>query len=362
MTTVSKLKFLPRLESLRGVAAVSVVAYHVFGQFSDTNVTGMAPVVMFFVLSGFVLARSLANNADPVRFFRHRLFRLFPAAISTVLLLTFLYFKFGFFVGFPGQFDPINVVLNALMIRHDINGVMWSMTVECFATPLILLAFWTSARWGALPLQITIPVLFALSSVGPYVHLLGGFTSLAPLYAFVAGVLVHVRGRSFVEKLGPGMCWFLAFVAVALFCWCGVKKQGAILIALECSSSVLLVALIAFRGSIGLFRILDVPIVGFYGRISYSFYLLHMIGVAVALRIFKAASLQPGVALSVIAAVAITTPIAWLSWRLVERPFIALGRRFDTALSRPLQTDKSVLERQRHEGGLSEVPVGRRRR
>src|ERR1700760_606449 len=121
MTTVSKSKFLPRLESLRGVAAVSVVAYHTFGRFSDTNVTGMAPVVMFFVLSGFVLARSLANNADPVRFFRHRLFRLFPAAASTVLLLTFLYFQFGFFVGFPGRFDPMNVVLNGLMIRHDIN-------------------------------------------------------------------------------------------------------------------------------------------------------------------------------------------------------------------------------------------------
>jgi peptidoglycan/LPS O-acetylase OafA/YrhL len=133
-----KLPFVPRLEALRGVAAISVVAYHAVGQFVDTNVTGMAPVVMFFVLSGFVLARSLANDHRPLEFLQHRVFRLLPAATAVVLLLTALYLSFGFYVGFRPSFDPLNVTLNALMIRHDINGVMWSMTVECFATPVIL--------------------------------------------------------------------------------------------------------------------------------------------------------------------------------------------------------------------------------
>jgi peptidoglycan/LPS O-acetylase OafA/YrhL len=352
MTTVDKLKFLPRLESLRGVAAVSVVAYHVFGQFSDTNVTGMAPVVMFFVLSGFVLARSLENNADPVRFFRHRLFRLFPAAISTVLLLAFLHFQFGFYIGFLGQFDPVNVVLNALMIHHDINGVMWSMTVECFATPLILLAFWTFARWGAVPLGGAAFVLFGLSFAGFYVHLLGGYSNLAPLYAFVVGVLAHFRGRMLVEKMDPATCWFLALTAIVVFCGCGSRKQVAVLIALECFSSALLVALIAFRDSIGLFRALDVPIARFYGRISYSFYLLHGIGIAVATRMIDATHLQAGGALTAIVAVAFTTPMAWLSWRMVERPFIALGRRFETP-SLPLPTDGAIPERPRRESALS---------
>src|SRR5689334_22268709 len=76
----SRLEFLPRLESVRGLAAVSVVWYHVAGQYLNTIVTGMAPVVMFFVLSGFVLARSLHNDPTPVDFVRHRIFRLLPAA------------------------------------------------------------------------------------------------------------------------------------------------------------------------------------------------------------------------------------------------------------------------------------------
>src|ERR1700716_1067651 len=84
MATAGKLTFLPRLESLRGIAAVAVVGYHVLGLAIDTSVTGMAPVVLFFVLSGFVLARSLANDSNPVDFLWHRVFRLFPAAAAVV--------------------------------------------------------------------------------------------------------------------------------------------------------------------------------------------------------------------------------------------------------------------------------------
>jgi exopolysaccharide production protein ExoZ len=96
---VKKVEFLPRIESLRGIAAVTVVGYHINGQLSalpaDGSLDGFASrliaaisngtgaVVTFFVLSGFVLARSLDANSDPVRFIRNRFFRLFPAA-STV--------------------------------------------------------------------------------------------------------------------------------------------------------------------------------------------------------------------------------------------------------------------------------------
>jgi exopolysaccharide production protein ExoZ len=331
MATAGKLTFLPRLESLRGIAAVAVVGYHVLGLFIDTSVTGMAPVVLFFVLSGFVLARSLANDSNPVDFLWHRVFRLFPAAAAVVLLLTFLYFQFGFSVGYKAQFDTLNVILNALMIHHDINGVMWSMTVECVATPLILASVSAFNRWGVHPLTVLIAVLFGLSFIGPYVHFLGGFTNLAPLYAFVVGVLLHVRGKLVAEKLTPSTGWLLALAAIALFCFCGSRKQTAPIIALECASSALLVVLVAFRPAIGIFRILDLSIVRFFGRISYSFYLLHPIGITLAARSIEVGGSFDLITIveTTVLAIAITTPIAWLSWYCVERPFIALGKRFD---------------------------------
>jgi peptidoglycan/LPS O-acetylase OafA/YrhL len=324
-----KLGFLPRLESLRGIAAVSVVGYHVTGQFTDTYVTGMAPVVMFFVLSGFVLARSLENSPNPITFLRHRLFRLLPAAIAVVALLTLLHHQYGFYVGYEARFDPLNVVLNAIMVRHDINGVMWSMTVECFAAPLILLSVYIFQRFGPQPLIVSIAVLFGLSFWGGYVHLLGGIANLAPLYAFVVGVLLQMQGERTAERLRTVAAWTLSVAAIALLCFCGSQKQTAPIIALETLSSSLLVLLVAFRSSIGLFAVLDLRPVRFYGRISYSFYLLHPIGMLLAARLIDGRGLPVLLAISVttIAAVALTTPMAWLSWRCIEKPFVAMGRR-----------------------------------
>ncbi|HTO64720.1 MAG TPA: acyltransferase [Bradyrhizobium sp.] len=326
-----KLAFLPRLESVRGIAAVAVVLYHVAPQFIETNVTGMAPVVMFFVLSGFVLARSLQNDFNPLRFFRHRVFRLLPAAAATVLLLTVLHHGFGFYVGYLTSFDPLNVLLNALMIRSDINGVMWSMTVECFATPLILWCDWMCRRGQIAPLRVLVVVLFALSFVGHYAHLLGGFTNLAPLYAFVIGVLLHHRGASLVARLTPRTGAILTLAAFALFLVCALRKQNPIVIMLECSGASALIMMIAFSDWIRPFRVLDAPIVRFYGRISYSFYLLHPIGIAVAFRLLDTNSLPAGAAIAAtgVTAVAVTTAMAWPSWRLIEKPFVALGRGFD---------------------------------
>ncbi|MET4390675.1 exopolysaccharide production protein ExoZ [Bradyrhizobium sp. F1.4.3] len=325
---VQKLVFLPRLESLRGLAAVSVVGYHASGQFTDTYVTGMAPVVLFFVLSGFVLARSLARNDDIIEFLRHRIFRLFPAAIATVLLLTALHEAFGFYHGFEPDFSPLNVILNALMIKHDINGPMWSMTVECFATPVIILSFLAGRRFGPRSLIPLIAILFGLSFVGPYAHLLGGYANLAPLHAFVLGVALHFSGRGLVEAIG-GRQMAAAIVACILFFYCGLQKQTAPIIFLEACSSGLLIALIAFGAPQRGFRFLDQPVIGFYGRISFSFYLLHMIGLSIAVRISSIAGWPMlSILLSTVLGVLLTTPMAWMSWRFIEKPFIAMGKKW----------------------------------
>jgi peptidoglycan/LPS O-acetylase OafA/YrhL len=120
----------------------------VFGGIKGLS-NGTGAVVGFFVISGFVLARSLEANADPSRYFRHRIFRLFPAAITVVALFTALHQWFGIYVANEGDFRPGNVILNMLMIRTDINAVMWSMKVECVATPVILLSVWLVQRNGA---------------------------------------------------------------------------------------------------------------------------------------------------------------------------------------------------------------------
>jgi peptidoglycan/LPS O-acetylase OafA/YrhL len=321
--------FLPRLEVMRGYAAVSVLAFHACMLSWDMIAGGMAPVIVFFVLSGFLLARSLDRDSDPVIFVRHRVFRLLPAAIATVLLLTLAYHRFGFYVGFRPSFDPLNVVLNALLIKSDINGVMWSLTVECVAVPVILMSHALLRRHGAAPVWGLVAVLAALSFWGPYVHLLGGFTNLAPLYAFIVGLLVQSGGAAPTRRLQPTGATFVVAAAVIVMVIVAIRKQTAVTIAFETICASVLVGLAAFGpGRLAALRPFDLDLVRFYGRISYSFYLLHMSGLVIATRLLpldqspavRAASLF-------LTALVITTPAAWLMWRFVEAPFINLGRR-----------------------------------
>jgi exopolysaccharide production protein ExoZ len=321
--------FVPRLESLRGVAAVSVVGYHAVAIYWDIVATGMIAVVVFFVLSGFVLARSLQQNPSPGAFFRSRVFRLLPPAAATVLLFASLYWLFGFWVGFLGEFGFINVILNALMIKSDINGVMWSMTVECAATPVILGSFWALGRYGLVPLIAACVILFGLSFWGPYVHLLGGITNLAPLYGFVIGVIACCRGRDLLQQISPPVGQVLTVGAIVLMCYLGTKKQTAPVILLEVMASAWIIASIAFGPPNAIFRPLDFRIVRFYGRISYSFYLLHLLGIAMAVRVlapFEPQSNVASIVLTGVLAVLFTTPLAWASWRMIEVPSKRLGR------------------------------------
>jgi peptidoglycan/LPS O-acetylase OafA/YrhL len=346
--------FLPRIESMRGIAALTVVSYHVWGQFSDTPghgwvddvayrclmalSNGIGAVVAFFVISGFVLARSLAANPDPVRYFRNRFFRLFPAAIAVVGLLAALHQWLGIHLMDAVDFSAGNVILNMLMIRTDINAVMWSMKVECFATPLVLFSVWLAQRDRLAWLWSMVAVLFGLSFWGPYVHALGDATNLAPLYAFVVGVLVQYCGKRLYDAPSSGIAAVTAILSVALFCYCGTRKQTAPILLVECLCAAWLVGLIAWRSE-PIFRPLDFGVVKFYGRISYSFYLLHVLGIMFANRLLEFAGFAVSELPISVAAIALTvasillvTPAAYLSWRFIEIPFVNFARNIGPRL------------------------------
>ena len=71
-------------------------------------------------------------------------------------------------------------------------------------------------------------------------------------------------------------------IALILVCW--LRKQAAIVVFLESFGSV--TPDLSGRRERGdrLFAVLDSIVVRFFGRISYSFYLLHMIGLSLAVR------------------------------------------------------------------------------
>jgi peptidoglycan/LPS O-acetylase OafA/YrhL len=103
----------------------------------------------------------------------------------------------------------------------------------------------------------------------------------------------------------------------------------------ECVSAVAVIAILVYGSGGGLKRVLNWRVIRFYGRISYSFYLLHPLTFLIIWKIpgplsrlldagVPAVVIALGLAISSILAI---TPLAWLSWRFVEIPGIAAGRR-----------------------------------
>jgi peptidoglycan/LPS O-acetylase OafA/YrhL len=350
MLVTSSRGFLPRIESVRGCAALTVAAMHVTSSFVEgprggfdgvalflikalTN--GYGAVVAFFVISGFVLARSLDANFSVPRFLRARIFRLFPAAITTILIFTALFYAFGFNLYRDASYGPLNILANMLMLRANIDVAMWSMKAELAATPLIILCAWLCRQYGARPVSAVAFLLFGLSFVGQYSHAIGDDTNLAPIYAFPVGVLLHFRGRALCEKLGPAAVTLGALASVALFCGCSFfKPVGTFTLLVQCATAAVLVALVAYRGEAALFRVLDSPIVTFYGKISYSFYLLHPLALWSAGRLtqdmlgrFDSLPVSLILLAAFVVSVAAITPLAYASWRFVEWPAMNRNRR-----------------------------------
>jgi peptidoglycan/LPS O-acetylase OafA/YrhL len=356
--------FLPRIESLRGFAALTVAVLHATtplvaqpalgrldqaGLFAIKALTnGYGAVVAFFVISGFVLARSLDRNFDARGFAVARAFRLLPAAAVAVGVVVFLHAFFGYALNGSVSYWPVNVILNMLMLRANIIGVMWSMKAELAATPLIFVCSWIGRAGKPYRLLLIAMVLFALSFFGQYCHALGDDTNLAPLFAFPIGVWLHFGGRKLIGQLSTRSTVLVAGSAIVVFCGSSFfNTEASVGLLAECLSSATLVALIAYREGERIFAPLDYPLVRFYGKISYSFYLLHPLSLWFAAWVADHVQRLSDLPVSVVAlvaavcSVAATTPFAYLSWRYVEIPFVSLGksaRRQETSAARVVAT------------------------
>jgi peptidoglycan/LPS O-acetylase OafA/YrhL len=359
--------FFTRLESLRGLAALMVACFHcgqilwgsesslVFEPYHSDLLAqwmakslqvlfnGLGAVNIFFVLSGFVLASSIARGPAAVgtaayRFILARLFRLFPAIWASVAILAIVQIAGEGLVGPPAP-DAGTIVSNMLLPSTSMNGVMWTLQVEMTAIPLILLLALVDRRWRAIPMIFAIGTLFALSFVGAWTRGIGPYhVSFNFLLGFALGMLV-CDAAPVVGRLNARQCALVFLLAIIPFFATRAllgKSTGDFrwITIIEFFSAAIMIAIIAYRTDTRFARLLDWPIMRFYGRISYSFYLLHPVmllfasaqpdAIAAVLRI-GAPDAIVAIALSFITIIA-TTPLAWLCWRGVETPGIALGR------------------------------------
>ena len=129
------------------------------------------------------------------QFLSGRVFRIYPGVISTLIIFTILYFVFGSSVYSPEQFSPVSLFLNALLIRPNIDPVMWSLQLEMIGSVMILGLYYASLR---LRQARNLPSI--LYSAGAFIH--GGLESpYRPPKQFRADLCIRFRdGRIYLRK------------------------------------------------------------------------------------------------------------------------------------------------------------------
>ena len=256
---------------------------------------GYLAVGTFFVLSGFVLARSYAstpwNSASLIRYGAGRLARVYPIYLLSLLLI--LPFMFEDLVS-PGRAALAHANKTALVADYGLvlqgwtgalpvhwNTPAWSLSCElffylCFPAVAFLLA---GTGWPGMVaagvLAMAAPVWYRLTGVtAAWKPVIGIADFLAGIAA--AGVYerllrsrIRLSGRGFWLS-GPAIAAVGAIVAVPGLVNTSVDLNSA----LRPFSVVMLLGL-AFGGGLPM-RALSARLSVFLGKASYSIYILHI--------------------------------------------------------------------------------------
>ncbi|MGN1210373.1 MAG: acyltransferase family protein [Candidatus Cryptobacteroides sp.] len=240
------------LDGLRGVAALSVICYHVFEGFATSPIDqrfnhGYLAVDFFFILSGFVMGYAYDDrwNIMTVKdFFKRRLIRLHPMVIfgSVLGAVTFLIQGSVQWDGTAVPFTSVllSLLLGMLMIpavpgtapevrgngeMFPLNGPSWSLFFEYIGN--ILYAFFLhrlSDRWlkvFVVTCGISLACFAIFNGSGCWNigvgwtladnNLIGGFLRMS--FSFSAGLLIS---RHFQPKKIKGAFWICSAMIVAL--------------------------------------------------------------------------------------------------------------------------------------------------
>jgi len=338
---------------MRGVAALAVVFYHVQGALSRGDQSWMPDAVgrlaggghfgvnVFFVLSGFVIARSVRNGAmTPAylgRFTLRRSIRLDPPYWSAIALeVVLIYLGLALFPSLGTPLPSVPQLLSHLVYLQDILGyghlipIFWTLCYEfqfylTFVGLLVLgnvLTRWLHRRFANAAMALLFIGLF-LASLGAHHGWIGVARGVAldRWYEFFTGVVAWwvVSGTlPLVALLGT---WGLN-IALA--------RHPDSLVEVVLIVSVSTLCLLAARSPAFDRRFSARPL-QFLGTISYSLYLYHA---SVGWRVVSLAQHYAGNALppllgvaTWLSAVLAAIVVGHLGWWAIERPSMRFSRR-----------------------------------
>jgi peptidoglycan/LPS O-acetylase OafA/YrhL len=359
---------LVRIESLRAVAAIGVVAAHIWGVashgdfFSGFGARVLAGIgfgaFFFFALSGCLLYMPFARRdfgaGSPVSLRRYalnravRIFPLYYVSVAVVLLLLYsggtigLWGRFGLFLE---NFSPATVGLY--------NGALWTIVIELHFYILLPLLAWFIARsssgsarkgaliLGALLLASVAFKVFAVIEPGRPFRDPVTMSLPANFYLIATGMLVGLLRETWDRRpgwvRGPLLradVWLLAAIPPWLCFVYDYKLQP--MFAISCFLIIGAFVLPLRPSAVG--RLLDWRPLALLGLASYSLY-IWQVPILQAIEQYRIPVVDPLITRFqdllgsdylglMVVAMPICIGVALLSFKLIEEPALRLRRRW----------------------------------
>jgi peptidoglycan/LPS O-acetylase OafA/YrhL len=360
-------KYLPELDGLRAISVLLVVSVHLHDFETVWKwLAGWQGVTVFFVLSGYLIT-TLSLREEGQRgavslaaFYVRRSLRIFPLYYLTLAAYCGLIFGLGlnpekhflltgampyyllyfqevpFFYGLPGE---SGVIQHANIPFYQ----SWSLGIEekfYLVWPLLAFVLWRGRT--ALRLKGTTALVIALALVPPLFALARRESVAAvlfPYYPILAGCLLALLLHDRV--------WFDRLRFLGRRAW--TTTTLALFIALHLlrpripvdSPSLAYLCDVAYTIAVSLFitsvlmgegRVQQVlrwqPLVSI-GRLSYGIYLVHILCLNIAQKVFPPHSGRVVVSIGAyVLTFTISVAVAWLLAAAVEKPCIEIGRRW----------------------------------
>ena len=348
------------IQYLRGFAAIFVLASHALlyplvGEHLAYGRLGWLGVILFFVISGFIMVAVTGEGRfSAPAFLRRRFIRIVPMYWGATLLAAALALiapqLFKTTVYYTGQ-----LLLSLLFVpfynpvsggNHPIYKLGWTLNYEVFFYVCFALLAFLGAQSRVVWLTAAFTVLAVLGALfRPTGAIAEFYTSFMPL-AFCAGAwlgLATLRGRLGTlsdRAIYVVMILGLAGLVEGFAFDRGIIEDGFAFIGFVAFASALVLLAVRFER-----RLPRVAILERIGDASYSIYLVHIYEVAIlaglAFKLLDPANL---LADYVVAAVSIVggTVAGLLLYRFVEQPVLRLcnawfGRRPPKAVAAPAE-------------------------
>lgn len=247
------------LDLLRGIAALVVALHHATYYYTPRWRAGLVGwfdpgtygVLVFFLVSGYIIPASLERHGQVRRFWISRLLRIYPLLTTAcaITLLPYVLGARGLRAGLE-DYRPATAVLAHLTMLQDVLAVpnvinvLWTLSYEMLFYLLVVALFVTRTHRLSAPIAVTL----ATAAVA-----VGGLLPMAALS----------------RAIGIGPVVALTALTMAMAIMAAVSARSAVRTAGGVVGGVLAVALVCLNGRIGPWQSLIILAVMFTGTAVY---------------------------------------------------------------------------------------------